>query len=158
MNLFWLFVFLLYGCSSQSTLYKQMTQEPKLKSKVLIKTDYSNNSLILDKGYSNGLLEYKRMVSLNKINSDVKWSCYKSSRSTNYVEMTPQDIPFFRTFHLDHEKTISYRKEDKINNGYYLRFYKESTSDSLNIKSSSCIIKINDESYYVISEIYDYKR
>ena len=146
-----LVLFNFYGCASQSF------KGTDLNVKVVSYIDPSTNSLIYDYDYKNGILEYKKLVSEQRINSDAAWSCFKNTSSVNYLDINLKDVTFLRSLHVDMAKTISYEKEDLNVDEKFLRKYREISSDTVKVNSRKCLIKKDSVTYYVISEIYKHK-
>ena len=160
-NLFLLL--LLCGCSSHSDKYYKISKYPELETKVTTTIDYQDKAIVYDFSFKNGLQEYKKMLKEGRINSEPNWSCFMkdkvlSKRSVNYVEMLPDHVGYFRSLHVDSKKMVQYTKEEVQINEKFQRRYKESVTDNLHIDSVRCMIKLDGELYYVISEIYRHKK
>ncbi len=140
----YLFIFLFISCSLKPL-------EPQLEYKVESFIDNVDRTIYLDANYENGVVTYKDLLKKGRINQKVEFSCFDSDKSVNYLDLVPSHVKYFRTFHVDSEKVISYEKKDIAVNGRYARKYNETTRDETQVRSKSCVI----DDKYVISEIYN---
>lgn len=94
---------------------------------------------------------YKKVVEKGLINKSSDSSCFKSSKSVNYVNIQRENLPLYRVYVLEKAGVVSYVQRAKDFNGRALLSAIEATRAAVSIHSRFCVI--GDR--FVYSEIYN---